>query len=428
MKVGKKKNSGVVIGYDLGEDYAQISYFLPSGEDAETLAVVAGSEQYNIPMALCKRKGVNQWLFGKEAVRAAKEQEGEMVEHLLELAWKGEEIAVEGETFDPVALLTLFVKRSLSLLSIIAPPECLDGVMFTVERLDGRMVEALSQMAPNLQLRTQQIYFQSHVESFYYYTLAQPEALWFYEVLLCEYNNRTLRVYRFECNRKTTPQVVFIETDNREEMKREEGETGELPKDGLDEKFTRIVKEKCNGRAVSSVYLIGDGYRDGWAQESLRYLCRGRRVFQGNNLFSKGACYSICEKTGVREPNEDYICLGEDKLPVNIGMRLFRQGAESYFAIMDGGINWYEAKREFEAILETGDTVGVLFAPLNGGEPKEVHIVLEGLPQREEWTTRLRVKASMLSRTEFCMKVEDMGFGELFPSSGAEWEKIMEIA
>ena len=188
------------------------------------------------------------------------------------------------------------------------------------------------------------------------------------------------------------------------------------------------MKEKCNGRAVSSVYLIGDGYRDGWAQESLRYLCRGRRVFQGNNLFSKGACYSICEKTGVREPNEDYIFLGEDKLPVNIGMRLFRQGAESYFAIMDGGINWYEAKREFEAILETGDTVGVLFAPLNGGEPKEVHIVLEGLPQREEWTTRLRVKASMLSRTEFCMKVEDMGFGELFPSSGAEWEKIMEIA
>ncbi len=72
--------------------------------------------------------------------------------------------------------------------------------------------------------------------------------------------------------------------------------------------------------------------------------------------------------------------------------------------------------------------MGVLFAPLNGGEPKEVHIVLEGLPQREEWTTRLRVKASMLSRTEFCMKVEDMGFGELFPSSGAEWEKIMEIA
>ena len=425
--MGKKRNGCVVIGYDLGDDYAQISYYLPSGDDAETLAVVAGSEQYNIPMVLFKRKDVNQWFYGKDALREAQEQEGHLVEHLLGLAWKGEEVVIDGENFDPAALLTLFVKRSLALLSIIAPPDCLDGVMFTVEHLDGRMVDVLSQMAANLQLKTERIFFQSQVESFYYYTLAQPEALWIYEVLLCEYDNRDLRLYRFECNRKTTPQVVFIEKDERTELWRERTETGELPKDGLDEKFARIVKEKCNGRAVSSVYLIGDGYRDGWAEESLRYLCRGRRVFQGNNLYSKGACYSICERAGLREPKGDYVFLGEDKMPANVGMRLLRRGEESYFAIMDGGVNWYDAKKEFDLLLETGDSVAVLLTPLNGGEPQEVSVVLEGMPEREAWTTRLKVKAQMLSRTEFCMKVTDMGFGEFFPSSGAEWEKRMEI-
>lgn len=425
--MGRKKNGRIVIGYDLGENYAQISYYLPSAEDVETLAVVAGSEQYNIPLVLCRRKDRNQWLYGRDALRTAKEQDGYLVENLLELVRSGEPVVIEEESFDPVALLTLFVKRSLSLLGIAAPPEYLDGVMFTVERLDERMVDVLSQMAANLQLKTDRIYFQSHVDSFYHYTLSQPESLWAYEVLLCEYDNRNLRLYRFECNRKTTPRVVFIEEDERREMQRQEDENGELPKEGLDHMFSRIVKEKCNGRAISSVYLIGDGYRDGWADESLHYLCRGRRVFQGNNLYSKGACYSVCGKLGLREVKEGYIFLGRDKLSANVGMRLLRRGADSYFAIMDGGVNWYDAKKEFDVIMEAGDTMAILLTPLNGGEPREVHVVLKGIPERENWTTRLRVKAQMLSRTQFRVKVTDMGFGEIFPSMGAEWEKRIEI-
>lgn len=426
-KVGRKKNGRIVIGYDLGEDYAQISYYMPQAEDVETLAVVTGSEQYSIPMVLCRKKETNQWLYGKDAVRAVKEQEGYPVENLLELARKGEELVIDGESFDPVALLTLFVKRSLSLLGIVAPPEYLDGVMFTVEHLDERMVDVLSRMAANLQLKTERIYFQSHVDSFYHYTLSQPEALWAYEVLLCEYDNRNLRLYRFECNRKTTPRVVFIEADERREMHREEDEKGELPKDGLDNIFSRIVKEKCNGRAISSVYLIGDGYRDGWAEESLRYLCRGRRVFQGNNLYSKGACYSVCTKTGMREAKEGYVFLGKDKLSANVGMRLLRRGEDSYFAMMDGGVNWYDAQKEFDVIMEAGDAVSILLTPLNGGGPREVNVILKGIPEREDWATRLRIKAQMLSRTQLRIKVSDMGFGEIFPSTGAEWEKRIEI-
>ncbi len=425
--MGRKSSGRILIGYDLGEDYAQISYYLPAGEDVETLAVVAGSEQYSIPMVLCRRGEANQWLYGREAAKAAKAQEGDLVENLLALARKGGEITVGEESFDPVALLTLFVRRSLSLLGIVAPLEHLDGVMFTVEHLDERMVDVLSQMAANLQLKTDRIYFQSHVDSFYYFTLSQPESLWAYEVLLCEYDNRKLRLYRFECNRKTTPQVVFIETDERKEMKREENGDGELPKDGLDDMFSRIVKEKCNGRAVSCVYLIGEGFKDGWADESLHYLCRGRRVFQGNNLYSKGACYGICEKLGWREAKTGYVFLGRDKLTANVGMRLLRRGTDSYFAIMDGGINWYEADREFDVVMESGDTVGVLLTPLNGGDPREILMVLEGLPQRADWTTRLRVRAQMLTRTQLRLKVSDMGFGDFFPSSGAEWEKRIEL-
>ena len=425
--MGRKNSGCVVIGYELNDDYAQISYYVPDGEDAETLAVVAGTEQYNIPMALCRKKDANQWLFGKDALRLAKEQGGFLVERLPELARKGSSVMVGEESFDPVALLTLFIRRSLAMLGIIAPLDYIGGIMFTTEQLEERMVEVLLKVAANLHLKTEQIYFQSHMESFYEYMLHQPEGLWLYDALLCDYDNKRLKTYTFSCNRKTTPKVVFIDTKEYEGMEREPDEKGELPKAGLDERFLEIMKEKCNGQALSSVYLIGDGYKDQWASESLRYLCSGRRAFQGNNLYSKGACYSIRKKLGVEEDTQEYVFLGDDKLAANIGMRLLRKGEESYFAIMDAGVNWYEAKKDFELILEGGDTIAILLTPLNGEEPKEINMILEGLPSREAWTTRLRIEAQMLSARKLCLMVRDMGFGEFFPASGGEWMKQFEI-
>ena len=100
-------------------------------------------------------------------------------------------------------------------------------------------------------------------------------------------------------------------TEKAKDMGR--GAWNEAEKKRLDEIFLGIAEKKCGGKEVSCVYLIGDGYKDGWASRSLRYLCRGRRVFQGNNLYSKGACYGIREKIGLEEKKE-YVFLGLDKL------------------------------------------------------------------------------------------------------------------
>lgn len=428
------KRNSVMVGYDLGKEYAQISYYLPKGEDAETLAVVAGTEQYNIPMVLYKKKAVNQWLFGKDAVLKSEESsanlsepEGYRVERLVELACKGEKVRLGEEEYDPVALLTLFIRRSLALLGIITPLESIGGVMFTAESLDERLIKVLLQVAANLHLKTDQIYFQSYRESFCEYMLKQPEELWKYESLLCDYDNRRLRMYTFVCNRRTIPKVLFVDCKEYEEMKRQPGRMGELPKTGLDETFLELMKGHCNGRAISSVYLIGEGYKDNWASDSLRYLCQGRRVFQGNNLYSKGACYGMRRRMGAEEEAKEYVFLGEDKLSANVGMRLLRRGEESYFAIMDAGTNWYEAKKEFDVLLEDGDTISVLLTPLKGTEPQDIHMTLDGLPMREAWTTRLRIKIQMRSRNQLYLRVRDMGFGEFVLSSGGEWVQQFEL-
>lgn len=428
--LGKRSREKITVGYDLGETCAQISYFTAGKEEPETLSMVTGTEQYNIPLVLCKRTEVNQWFYGKEAVKHAEAGDGILVENLVALARKGDQVTVGEESFEPAALLTLFIKRSLSLLSLTASLDSLCGLMFTTDNLDKRMVEVLSHIAANLNLKTDRIFFQSHVESFYYYILNQPTELWTDGSILFDYNNHSMKAYRLNSNRNTTPVVVFIDVDEYPEMERtapEEGAEDPFQKEELDRKFLAVVREKCGGESISSAYLIGEGYKDEWAVESLRYLCRGKRVFQGNNLYGKGACYALKARLGIDEEKKEYVFLGLDKLKANIGMKVLRRGLESYYAIMDAGVNWFEARKEFDVILEEGNVLSVILTPLNGKEPREINMVLDGLPERPKRTARLEIAVEMAAETQVKITVRDRGFGELFPASGGEWMKLFEI-
>ena len=131
----------LIIGYDLGNVFSQISCCTYENSEPETLSTVAGAQAYSIPTVLCKRQGVSQWFYGRDALKHA--EEGIFAKNLVEAARSGEPVALDGEEYDPVALLTLFVKRSLSLLNLISSPERIAALMFTCEELDARMVEVL---------------------------------------------------------------------------------------------------------------------------------------------------------------------------------------------------------------------------------------------------------------------------------------------
>ena len=404
----------VIVGYDLGNKYAQIScYVTGSEEEIRTLSSVAGSSVYTIPLALSKRQGVNQWVYGSEAIRYAGEEEGILVENLLKLARDGEPVQIDGAPIDPVALLTLFLKRSLGLLSQVTNTERIGALMITCEELDHRMLEVLTAATEGLHLKTDQICFQSHVESFYYYNLYQPEELWRHKTILCEYGDASIRTYCMECNRHTTPVVAYME--EREFP---------FPVPESDEKMQEIAKKLCENQMISSVYLIGEAFSRDWMKESLRYLCKGRRVFQGNNLFSKGACYGMMERLTPGENGKNHVFLGKDKLKSNIGMKVLRQGEESYQALLDAGINWYEAQNTMEFYLLEGRAVEILITSLTGKGNRIARIVPEEL---QEGIIRLRISVEMRDDTHLKVELEDLGFGTFRAATHHIWKEEIEL-
>ncbi len=428
--LGKKNSKKVVVGYDLGKNYAQISYCYMEETEPETVSAVTGTEQYNIPTVLCKRKGVGQWYYGKEALKFAREEEGILVEDLIALAERGEDVLVEGEAFDPAALLTLFVKRSLSLLNLRISLNQIEAFMFTVDELTPRMVDVLGKVAVGLNLKARYIYFQNHMESFYAYTLHQSKELWKNDVIIFEYD-KALKSLWFKCNTRTTPQVVMIEQQEYDQMGRrvwkEDEEAKERQMEDLDQLFLSIAQRALEGEMVSTVFLLGDGFKEDWAKESLKFLCRNRRVFKGNNLYSKGACYGMMERLNASRQWKEYVYLGEDKLKSNIGMRALRRGEDSYYAILDAGTNWYEVSSDFDIILENGNTVDFVITPMTGGKVENKTITLEGLPERPRAATRLNVHIEMTAVNQAAVTIEDMGFGDFFASSGKAWTQTMMV-
>ncbi|MCM1056632.1 MAG: DUF5716 family protein [Firmicutes bacterium] len=426
--MGFLSSGKVIVGYDLGNEFSQISYSFSDSGEVETISQVAGTEYYNIPTVLCKRIGVNQWFYGKEALRYGAEQQGIQVDGLLTLALDGEPVLIDGESLDPVALLTLFFKRSLGTLSQVASTDKIEALMITCETLDHRMLEVLGQVVAGLNLKTDRIAFQSHMESYYNYMIYQPDELRVYQSVLLTRERDSIRIYRMENNRRTTPIVVFIEEAEvpfpRQRIPEPEEGLKEEERKELDGALLKIAEELCEGRLVGSVFLIGDGFDREWMKDSLRYLCKKRRVFQGNNLFSKGAVFGMREKLNADSAGKEYVFLSRDKLKANIGMEILRQGEESYYALLDAGTNWYEAETETEFYLQEGNEIQLTITPLNGQNGKLARIVLEDVP---ETLTRLWGRFYMEAENILSVEIEDEGLGEIRPATGKLWKETIEL-
>ena len=408
-----------MLGFDLQDDFCQISYCIGRA-DPVTLSLTPDREEFDIPTLLCRKQGTSQWYCGRDAAYHAGEGEGELVSHILESALYGGEIEADGERFSAVSLLALFIRRCLALLETEVRLDEISAIMFTSPVMDERMVEVLQEAGELLALKDIKLLFEDHSASFYNYMLYQDDSLRSQKVYLFEQNAPDrIDQMRLIYNPHTVPVVGYVENVSYTALSEDPALR--------DREFYDILYRECSGQAVGSAFLLGEGFKDGWMRTSLSYLCRGRRVFQGNNLFSKGAAYGALERMKPSSQGSKFFFLGENKLKTNIGLFAVRGEEESYHAILDAGVNWYEAQHTEDFILEEGNEITLTLRPLNGGEKSQYTIRLDELPVRPSRTTRIRASFSMRGVDRLFVEIADLGFGEIFPSSGIRWEKELRV-
>ena len=414
--------NGSIIGYDLNEKYCQISFYSEEAQEPQTMETTL--DNYQIPLVIGKKEG--HWVIGNDAKRLDVIRQGNATGDLYRRVLKQEKIELGDETYEAIWLLSKFVEISLKRF------EDIEQIVFTVPRLTvdiGRILKGIGRRAG---LKKNSIYVQDYKESFCNYMLYQPKELWQYEAALFHCDRHEVKAYMLRKLRtgfgKGKDTFVTVDEVASAQMQELAAVYPVLNVDrakDADVCFKQFIQGVFAKKLVSSVFLVGEGFENNWYPQSLKVLCNGRRAFLGNNLYSKGACYTAYRRS---LPDVDGpIYLDETKMMEQICLKLRSQGMDKWQPIVCWGTRWYESDTQFEILLENTDDIEIHIESLVGAEMKVERVSLAGLPKRNAYSTRLQVKTLFSDEKTCKISFKDVGFGEFFPATDFCVEKEIHL-
>ena len=403
----------LIIGIDFGKKYSQICYYDRKAEEARSLPVKVGSSQYETPTCLWWREEQGDYCVGLEAEYFAREKGGILLENLYEISRSREKVLVSGEQKEPWELLAYFFHGMLKFLGVVEVVRNIRCFTVTTETLDDVQVDNLQKACRKLGLADDRFILMDHEESFYYYVMTQKLETWNRSVGWYSFNGNEVTFRKMSMNSAVKPVLVTLAEPVKTKLREEQGER--------DEDFCGFIKETLGKDLYSSIQMNGEGFDQEWAQKSVKILCYQRRkVFYGNNLFAAGACAAGAERF-IRHNLKEYRYISNAVVLTNIGMDMRVMGAPAYCPMIEAGANWYECRAYCELILDQTEEMVFVVQKVGEEEKKRISMALPGLPKRPERTTRLSVKLQYISREQCQITVRDLGFGEMFPSTGKVW-------
>ncbi len=413
---------GKIIGYDISDTSCQISYYSDDMQEPETYE--ASPESFQIPMVIGKRHSA--WAIGIDAKRMEILHEGKLATGLIQKSIQGEVVTLEDERFLATELLAKFVK--MSLINFVD----ITSIVFTIGKFEQSIADILKSVAIDIGIEEAYIYVQDYRESFCNYMFYQPRELWQYEAALFYCDKKQVSACMLK-NIKTEVKYndcVFVEADHIADAKKHEMDViyplihGEKAIEA-DARFKLFIEHVFDQRMISSVYLTGEGFENTWYPESLKTLCNGRRAFLGNNLYSKGACYTGYRRLMKRE--DGFVYIDENKTTERICIKIRNNNHEEWFPLVTWGELWYECNNSWEILLEDTEDIELHVESLLRGKMQVQQVSLEGVPERASYSVRLKIEVIPIEKDVFKIKISDQGFGEFYPSSGYVTETIIKL-
>ena len=334
-------------------------------------------------------------------------------------AWKG---AMRGGRFGTQALAR-FLKGMID--TVPGDRQMKDlRIAITLPSLTQSLGDHLVAALESLGIERKNIFLQDWRTSFYYYVVSMRRELWNGDVAFLRVKNQQMVGSILHIDRSVKPGVVTIdEVASADVSERARGSMGVEDWDReRDRRFYELLGKMFERRNVTTSYLYGTYFDRSWAQRSFQYLTFRRHAFQGQNLFSKGACYCVMARLGyVKMP--DLLFMGVDQISENIGIRIRVRGKEQYQVLIPAGLNWYEAHSQIDMIPDGEKSVTILTTPANDGETVGHVLRLDHFPDRANRATRLRMTIYFTSQNRFEIEVEDLGFGGFYQPTGRVWKR-----
>lgn len=405
------------VGIDLCSDYSQVSIYSYGAKEPASVDFAGAENKYRVPTTVSKMLGKDEWFAGDEAIGSMKIGEAVAVNDILKKAADKNPVRVDDIAVMPIELLSVYFDYLLKTAKNAANTEEIGAVCVTLEDFNISVLNVAVKAMEKLGIGRDRLTFASHDESFVYYALSQKQELWNNDVFLFDYGRGGLTARRLYIGNERGVRIAMIHTDGFTEEVPFELCENSISTEYLDNRLRDIAVKLLERKSVSTVYLTGEAFREDLNLPGfIKYICDRRRVFAGNNLYCKGACYQAIELAGGAGPDVMLAC--PQRITTGIEMKISDRGRDKILRMVKPGINWFEAECEFDFIVDGTEELEIFLSPLDSREKQLVRVPLTDFPKRPRKATRITVSFSFTSDSRCHMMVKDRGFGEFYSSSG----------
>ena len=416
-----REKAGLLVGMDICEDYVQLTYYDNELLSPESVSRGEGEEQYLIPARLAYRKSKNDWIIGDEL---DKEEPGDIVEvqDFIKNACLYEEIRVYDKTYKAKQLMKIFLEALLNVLNSFYPFNEIEYMGITFPTVTKEMSFMMNAVLKELGFEKEKYILLTHDEAFLYYTINQKIELWLNDTALFELEEDGLHFRILTISKKLEPITAKIsKKEKAEKLNKSLVRSNQEESDNLFHTLSLMALEEST---VSTIYAVGRGFIDAWADGVLRKLSPGRRIFRGQNLYAKGACLAAKDKTSD-EPT-DIVLMEEDKTTVGFSLMAVKDGKNTEITLLKPALKWYEAETEIDLIIKDEDELGIQINDFITKKTSQRFISFSGISTAEAGLTRIRLSLKFTNRDTCIIKASDMGFGSFVPTTNRVWELIWE--
>ncbi len=411
------------IGMDLCSDFTQMSYYNDIKREPESISQLNNKETYMMPNILFYSRQTEHWYVGGEASEARFNEEGVVVDGLYRNANSDEVITVEGQDYTYRELFLKMVKLHIDSFLYRYEAAVVKKLVITLPEYSKELYQVLSQLYKELDVPSESIEITSHLDSGLYYIFNQEQDLWINSVALFDYNSDGLNYYRVDIARNKKPEIVtVIHEDYSKQMNLAKYGNDTYTMDG---DFASIADYEVKKAYISSVFLTGIGFSGKWMKKSTNVLCQGRRVFVGQNIYTKGACYRAVGGE-YKEFYDRFFIETKENVLFDVGISLGDE-KDTFVPIANGGKQWYNIHGKINIILDDTDKITLIYRSRHNLEEVRETVKIHGIPKRPNKTTKLSLEVSFENPNQGAVIIKDLGFGKLFPTTNKIYRKEFSI-
>lgn len=412
----------ILAGIDLCDDYTQVCCLFEQAAP-QSVSLSKDPGKYRIPTVLMPVTE-DEWLIGEEAQNFPADGMHHLIKNIIGNIDSKATYLIFGREYDGDAILRKFLDRLLTDVLNKTEADRISAIAVTLPKSEPELEPHILAAFEELGYPKENIRIISHLESFMYYVVSQNRDIWINDVGLFEFDTDRFVFYRLSFGRKNMPVTVVADKQDLSDSINYSMLESE-DNDRLLYAFSNMTSLMLHKQMISALYFTGSGFESSWADESLKHLCNGRRIFRGQNLYVKGAGYAA----GMifNGGSGDYLFVNDEVLKSSISIRIFTDGGYEELELASIGDTCEKAAKEINIIMDGTNELDFIVHNVLKKDFICAIMTLETINLREDRTNRLNIRLRFPRRDTCVITVRDSGFGEIYPTNHKIWEQVLKI-